>query len=71
MKSKIADKARPKVDALSKRYGRIGMRVVAAAAPYQPKAEDHPSSRAERKRVDEGKSKKGTAANHSASATDR
>jgi hypothetical protein len=58
MKSKVADRPRRKEDVLAQRYGRIGMRVVAAAAPYQPKPEDHPSLRGKTRRADKGKSKR-------------
>jgi hypothetical protein len=63
MKSKVAGVPRRKDDALTKRYARIGMRVVAAAAPYQPKPEDHPGSRTGGQKTEKSKSERGIPAN--------
>jgi hypothetical protein len=45
MRSRIAETSRPKEDGLTKRYGRIGIPAVAAAAPYQAKGEKNLTQR--------------------------
>jgi hypothetical protein len=63
MKRKAAVSALRKDVALTKRYGKIGISAVAAAARYQGKGNNENSpavSRAESKRADASKIRKGT-----------
>jgi len=57
MKSKGGNTARRNEDALAKRYGRIGISAVAAAARYQGKARNEASSQT--KQADKGRRTRG------------